>query len=213
VNGDVGGWSDFSAFDGHFFDNITTQAQRFHTVLFALTIAVLTSKTNLLVRHVTPSKKHWLICGFRLLNASFVNLPEVFPSGDFQASRHGALFKFFDIGPEAEAPNTVFDPEVWRAPAHVARFATAGFNALLPFLVNVSFAKHVLASVACSVATKVRFGTWHGCQNIGGFDGGKDMAIRATLFITLSMTMYVREYHDRFSFLMRYFAPGKRKAQ
>ena len=41
----------------------------------------------------------------------------------------------------------------------------------MPFLVNVSFAKHVLASVACSVATKVRFGTWHGCQNIGGFDG------------------------------------------
>ena len=39
------------------------------------------------------------------------------------------------------------------------------------------------------------------------------MAIRATLFITLSMTMYVREYHDRFSFLMRYFAPGKRKAR
>jgi len=64
------------------------------------------------------------------LNASFVNLPEVFPSGDFQASRHGVLYKFFDIGPEAEAPNTVFDPEVWRTPAHVARFATAGFNAL-----------------------------------------------------------------------------------
>ena len=62
MNGDVGGWSVFYAFDGHFFDNITTQAQRFHMVLFALTIAVLTSKTNLLVRHVTPSKKHWLIC-------------------------------------------------------------------------------------------------------------------------------------------------------
>ena len=28
MNGDVGGWSVFYAFDGHFFDNITTQAQR-----------------------------------------------------------------------------------------------------------------------------------------------------------------------------------------
>ena len=76
---------------------------------------------------------------------------------------------------------------------------------------NVSFKKHGATSLVCSVFSKLRFGMWHGCQNIHGFDSGYDLIIRATTFVVLSASLYIREYHDRFSFLMRFFAPGKAK--
>ena len=213
-------------------ESITLLIPKFHTVLFALGVTFAASKTYLLSPDQCPistQNKQWLVCVLRFANA-MVNVPEVFPSrfrgaeyGDCrentgmssQSDSNNCIWTSFDMGDEYHAPRSVFDPAVWSInspnPQHLIRLGFVILNAGLPFLVNVSFKKHGATSLVCSVFSKLRFGMWHGCQNIHGFDSGYDLIIRATTFVVLSASLYIREYHDRFSFLMRFFAPGKAK--
>ena len=52
---------------------------------------------------------------------------------------------------------------------------------------------------------------WARVNDVAGFDAPTDVFLRHGALAALAAWTYVREYHDRFSFLMRFFNPENKK--
>lgn len=81
----------------------------------------------------------------------------------------------------------------------------------LPSAFSARFSRALPTCVACLVTTRLSFGAWTRTNDVAGFDAPAEVILRYGALATLAAARYVREYHDRFSFLMRFFNPGKRK--
>ena len=93
-----------------------------------------------------------------------------------------------------------------------ARLAAPLFAELfLPSAFSARFSRALPTCVACLVTTRLSFGAWTRTNDVAGFDAPAEVILRYGALATLAAARYVREYHDRFSFLMRFFNPGKRK--
>jgi hypothetical protein len=93
-----------------------------------------------------------------------------------------------------------------------ARLAAPLFAELfLPTAFSARFSRAMPTCVACLVTTRLSFGAWTRTNDVAGFDAPAEVILRYGAVAALAAVRYVREYHDRFSFLMRFFNPGKRK--
>ena len=167
-------------------------------VLFALTFLVGTSRVSFVPgSNLSPAKKQLLVCAFRVAHAA-TSLPAT-------CAFASAL----------DAPRSIFESsifDIFASPARRARLAALVFAELfLPFAFTVRFSRSLPTRAACLVMTRLSFGAWTRTNNVVGFDAPADVFLRGGALAALAAWTYVREYHDRFSFLMRFFNPGKRK--
>jgi hypothetical protein len=183
---------------------------RFEPLLFSLAFLALSSagtRARLRAFGLTASKRQLLACAFRAARFS-VNLPATFPVAE------GDSGGFLSIGEETLAPRSVFQAGVF-APwneNHVSRFATLLFaESILPLLFQARVSRHLATSVVCVCCSRVLYGSWFKTGNVAGFDASPDLCLRFGLMGPITAATYAREYRDRFSFLMRFFAPGKKK--
>lgn len=167
-------------------------------VFFALAFLVGTSRVSFVPgSNLSPAKKQLLVCAFRVAHAA-TSLP--------------ATCAFAN---PLDAPRSIFESsifDVFASPASRARLAALLFAELfLPFAFSVRFSRFLPTRAACLVTTRLSFGAWTRTNDVAGFDAPADVFLRGGALAALAAWTYVREYHDRFSFLMRFFNPGKRK--
>jgi hypothetical protein len=167
--------------------------------LFALAFLVGTSRVSFLpFSNLSPARKQLLVCAFRVAHAA-TSLPATYAKNANPLDAPRSIFE-----------SSIFD--VFASPARRAALAALLFAELfLPFAFAVRFSRCLPTRAACLVTTRLSFGAWTRTNDVAGFDAPADFFLRGCAFAALAAWSYVREYHDRFSFLMRFFNPGKRK--
>jgi hypothetical protein len=167
--------------------------------LFALAFLVGTSRVSFVpFSNLSPARKQLLVCAFRVAHAA-TSLPATYAKNANPLDAPRSIFE-----------SSIFD--VFASPACRAALAALLFAELfLPFAFAVRFSRCLPTRAACLVTTRLSFGAWTRTNDVAGFDAPADFFLRGCAFAALAAWSYVREYHDRFSFLMRFFNPGKRK--
>ena len=163
-------------------------------VLFAVVFLAGTSSNSFVSPPLSAAKRELLVCAFRVAHAA-ASASVAFP---FAGSK--------------DAPRSVFNLAVFNPERWAPRLAALLFAEIfLPFAFTVRFSRYLSTSVACLAATRLSFGAWARTNDVAGFDAPANVFLRYGALAALAAWTYVREYHDRFSFLMRFFNPEKRK--
>jgi hypothetical protein len=167
--------------------------------LFALAFLVGTSRVSFVpFSNLSPARKQLLVCAFRVAHAA-TSLPATYAKNANPLDAPRSIFE-----------SSIFD--VFASPACRAALAALLFAELfLPFAFAVRFSRCLPTRAACLVTTRLSFGAWTRTNDVAGFDAPAEVILRYGAVAALAAVRYVREYHDRFSFLMRFFNPGKRK--
>ena len=171
---------------------------KFGPALFAVVFLASTSSASFAPPPLSAAKRQLLVCAFRVAHAA-ASAPAAF---SFAGPRDATPSGFFEL-------KSVFDPERWAPSLALAALLFA--ELFLPFAFVVRFSRFLPTSVACLAVTRLSFGAWARVNDVAGFDAPTDVFLRHGALAALAAWTYVREYHDRFSFLMRFFNPENKK--
>ena len=197
---DLLSWFRFPTRDGYGARDLGEDVPASAVLLFLRFLPVFFAGGFLLLTRITRNAeaRHAAFVLYRLVDAA-LDVERVYASYDFLS----------DAVKKAPPPSLAAPLATLRNPAGRDRLGALVLRCAFPYLMPVTFQKHVATTAATALIAALRFGSPFAAGGSSGFDRGVDVAVILVATSLVSAAVYLREYRARFNFLMRNFAPRR----